>query len=263
MRIEEEALRVAKLAAKRSGKKILPLFGKVLAVREKESPTDLCSEADLLAEKIVYATLSKEFPDFNYFSEEHELVDKDSEYTWVIDPLDGSIPFISGLEYWGISIGLLKGNNPITGVIYVPRKDWLVFAEEGKGAFLNGRPIIVSKNNHYDKAIIGFDLGHRGFRKKDLLKNIVSQVEKVRYMPSFACATFGQVLVATGVYDAYLHHRAFPWDFCAGAIIVQEAGGKVTDHRGNPLDWTKKDNLFLLASNGLLHEEIIRIINRK
>jgi myo-inositol-1(or 4)-monophosphatase len=69
--------------------------------------------------------------------------------------------------------------------------------------------------------------------------------------------------VAKGIYDAYLHHRAFPWDFCAGTIIVQEAGGKVTDHKGNPLDWTRKDNMFLLASNSLLHDQILAIIRGK
>lgn len=79
-------------------------------------------------------------------------------------------------------------------------------------------------------------------------------------MPSFACASFGQVLVAKGVYDAYLHHRAFPWDFCAGTIIIQEAGGKVTDHQGKSLDWTKKDNISILASNKLLHKQVLKVI---
>lgn len=261
--IEEKALRLAEKATKEAGRKILPLFGKVSAVSEKESPTDLCSEADLLAEKIISSTLTSGFPDFNYLSEEHELVDKDSEYTWVIDPLDGSIPFVSGLEYWGISIGLLKRKEPIAGVIYIPKRKWLVSARKKKGAFLNNQVISVSKNKNYDKAIIGFDVGHRGFRKKDLLKNIAPQIENVLYMPCFACTTFAQVLVAIGVYDAYLHHRAFPWDFCAGTIIIQEAGGKVTNHQGKPLNWSKKKNMFMLASNGLLHNKVLKAIRKR
>lgn len=263
MTLEEGALKLAKKTAKEAGKKIIPLFGRVSNVKERQNPTDIYSDADLLAEKIIFSTLFSKFPHFNYLSEEteeHKMIDKESEYTWVVDPLDGSIPFVAGLEYWGISIGLIKESKPVVGVIYVPMKNWLFSAKKNQGAFLNGQRISVSKNKEYDKAIIGFDLGHRGFRREDLLRNIAPQVENVRYMPSFACTTFGQILVAKGSYDAYLHHRAFPWDFCAGAVIIQESGGKITDHRGNSLDWTKKDNMFVLASNGLIHEEVLKAI---
>lgn len=261
MKFEKRAIEIASLTAKEAGEKIKPLFGKVSFVKEKEDPTDLCSEADLLAEKIIFSRLNKEFPQFNYLSEESEYLNRGSEYTWVVDPLDGSIPFIAGLDYWGVSIGLLKKDKPLNGVIYIPSKDWLFRAHRGGGAFLNGKKIKVSKQQELEKAIVGFDMGHKGYRKEDLVKNIASQINEVRYMPSFACATFGQILVAKGIYDAYLHHRAFPWDFCAGTIIVQEAGGKVTDHMGLELDWFKKDNLFLLASNGLIHKKILKMIN--
>ncbi len=261
MSIEKKTTEIASLTAKEAGKKIKPLFGKVSTVKEKEDFADLYSEADLLAEKIISAYLNKEFPQFNYLSEEKEYLDRGSEYTWIIDPLDGSIPFIAGLDYWGVSIGLLKDNKPVSGVIYIPSKDWLFRAYRGGGSFLNGKKVKVSKKRELEKAIVGFDVGNAGYRREGLIKNVASQIDNVRYMPSFACSTFGQVLVAKGIYDAYLHHRAFPWDFCAGTIIVQEAGGKVTDHEGLDLDWTKRDNLSLLASNGLIHEKILKIIN--
>lgn len=181
----------------------------------------------------------------------------------MVDPLDGTTPFVSGLEYWGVSIGLLKNQKPFLGAIYIPKKNWLFSAGEGKGSFLNGKPIAVSANKDLSKAVLGFDLGHKGARELDVTKSILPLINEVRYMPCFACATLGQALVATGVYDAYIHHRAFPWDLCAGTIIVQEARGKVTDHEGNPLDWTKKENMSVLASNGLLHKEILRAIQKK
>lgn len=261
MNIEKKAFKIASQVAKEAGEKIKPLFGKASVVRKKESPTDLYSGADLLAEGIIFSHLNDEFPQFNYLSEEKEYLDKGSKYTWIIDPLDGSIAFIAGLDYWAVSIGLLKDSEPLLGVIYIPAKNWLVDAYLGNGTFLNDEKINVSKQTKLDSAIVGFDVGHRGERAEDLAKNIAPQIDKVRYMPSFACTTFGQVLVARGIYDAYLHHRALPWDFCAGAIIVQEAGGKVTDHKGDDLDWSRKDNLFLLASNGLLHDKILKIIN--
>lgn len=261
MDIKKKAFEIASLTAKEAGEKIKPLFRKVSVVRKKESPTDLCSEADLLAEEIIFSHLNNEFSQFNYLSEEREYLDKGSKYTWIVDPLDGSIPFIACLDYWAISIGLLKDGRPLLGVIYIPTKNWLFNAYLGNGSFLNGEKINVSKQMKLDNAIVGFDVGHRGYRADDLVRNIAPQIDNVRYMPSFACTSFGQVLVAKGIYDAYFHHRAFPWDFCAGTVIVQEAGGKVTDHEGLDLDWTKKDNMFLLASNGLIHDKILKIIN--
>lgn len=134
--VDKKATEIASLTAKEAGKKIKPFFGKVSVVREKEDPTDLCSEADLLAEKIIFSRLNREFPQFNYLSEGKEYLDRSSEYTWVIDPLDGSIPFIAGLDYWGVSIGLLKKDKPLSGVIYIPlggsgsttSRDWAVSA---------------------------------------------------------------------------------------------------------------------------------------
>lgn len=255
--IEQKALEVAKITSQRAGKKILPLFGNVLVIGVKGSPTNIFSKADLQAEKVIHKGLENVFPEFNYLSEESEFIDNGSKYTWVIDPVDGSIPFVAGLEFWGISIGLLKEQEPIIGVINFPHKNWLTWAYKGKGAFLNGRKLRVSRENDYDKALIGFDLGHRDFRREDLLKSVSPQVESVRYMPSLACATYSQLLVAKGVYDAYIHPRPSIWDICAGAVIIQEAGGKVTDNRGEPIDWLKKKNLFIVASNGILHDSII------
>lgn len=94
MNIEEKALDIAQETAREAGEKILPLFGRTLVIKEKESPTDISSEADLLAEKIIFSKLSPNFKNFNYLSEEQEFIDKGSEYTWVVDPLDGSIPFV-------------------------------------------------------------------------------------------------------------------------------------------------------------------------
>ena len=250
----------AESAVLEAGEKIKPLFGRVMGVKAKESPTDLYSDADLLAEETIFAALAKKFPKFNYRSEEREFIDRGSEYCWVVDPLDGSTAFIAGLDYWGISIGLLKGKKAVVGVIYIPAKDWLFRAGRGKGSWLNGKKMRVSKQGVMDKAMVGFDVGHRGYRAKDMVQNIVPLVDRVRYMPSFACSTFGQSLVALGTYDAYLHHRAYIWDFCAGSIIVEEAGGRVTDQRGKALDWSKVENMSMVCSNGLIHDKVLELM---
>lgn len=260
--MEDKILEVAKSAAKEAGKQVMPLFGRASVVRAKESPTDIVSEADLVAENIIYSTLTQAFPDFNYLSEEREFIDKGSAYTWIIDPIDGTIQFVSGLDSWCIAIGLLKKGESLVGVVNMPIKDWLFYARQGKGAFLNGNKIKVSGQKEYDKAMVGFDVGHRGFRREDLLKNIAPQIDNVRYMPSFASAVAGEVFVARGILDAYIHHRCFVWDICAGAVIVKEAGGEVTDHQGKPLDFSKKENFFVLVSNGLLHDQILGALEK-
>jgi len=253
--MQDKLLNKSIIAAKEAGNKASSLFGKIVNIKIKGAPTDICSKADLQSEDVIYKTLYDD--SLNYLSEERRYIDNKSEYTWVIDPLDGSIPFIAGMEYWGISIGLLKGNKPVLGVINIPSKDWLFYAVKGKGAFLNKSKINVSKEKEYKNSIVGYDVGHKGFRKTDLHKNISSQIEKVRYMPSYACTVYGQVLVAKGVFDAYLHHRAYIWDFCAGSVVVEEAGGKITDHKGKAVDWRKRENISILATNKLLHRKIL------
>ena len=138
----------------------------------------------------------------------------------------------------------------------------MFWAIAGQGAFLNGGRISVSTQKEYDKALIGFDVGHRGHRKEDLLKTVAPQIDNVRYMPSYASSVFAQILVAKGSLDAYMHHRCFIWDICAGTVIVEEAGGKVTDHRGEPLDFNRKENLSVLASNGIMHNQILGAMNK-
>lgn len=263
MEIEEKALKLAKKAAREAGKKIVPLFGKHLAVKEKGDAADIYTEADLLSDETILSILSSGFADFNYLSEERQFIDRGSEFTWVVDPVDGSIPFVTGLDYWGISIGLLKNNKPVVGVIYFPLKSELFSARWSNGSFLNGKRVAVSKKSEYSQAIIGFDVGHLKGRKGDITKGVLPQIEKVRYMPCLGCAVLGHAMTARGIYDAYLEYRTFIWDCLAGALIIQEAGGKVTDQAGKPLDWTKHDNYSLIASNGLIHKDILKVINSK
>jgi myo-inositol-1(or 4)-monophosphatase len=251
-------IEVAKEAAIRSGEKILSLRGKHLAVKSKERLGDFATEADEIAEKIILEILQKNFPKHNFLSEEIGKINKGSEYTWVIDPLDGTIPFTSGMPGFGTSIGLLKKNKPILGVINLPALDILLWAEKGGGAFLNGEKRKVNKERKLIKSVVGFDFAYIGSRREELERFIAPIVDKVRYPPNLACACLGASYVAIGVYEAYLH-SAHPWDYVAGAVIVEEAGGKVTDFMGKPIDWSK-DWIDFFASNGVVHEKILSLI---
>ncbi len=249
---------IAKKAAIRAGEIILSKRGKNLSFKSKKRVGDFTTEADISSEREILRILKSSFPKHNFLSEEAGKEDNGSEYWWVIDPLDGTIPYSSGLPIFGISIGLLKAGNPILGVINLPALKSLFWAEKGKGAFLNGQKIKVSDKRKLIKSVVGLDLAYAGAREEELKKLASPIVDKVRYPPILGCASAGTVYVASGVYDAYLH-SAHPWDYVAGAVIIKEAGGKVTDYEGKPIDWSK-DWIDFFASNGRLHSKILSLI---
>lgn len=251
-------IEVAKEASIKAGEITLSLRGKSLAIKSKERVGDFTTEADLSSEKEILRILKSSFPKHNFLSEEVGKIDNGSEYCWVIDPLDGTIPYSSGLPIFGISIGLLKEGQPLLGVINLPALGSLFWAEKGKGAFLNGERTRVSDKKELIKSVVGLDLAYAGMRRKELERLAAPIVDEVRYPPILGCATAGAAYVASAVYDAYLH-SAHPWDYAAGAVIIKEAGGKVTDFKGKPIDWSK-DWIDFFASNGYLHDKILSLI---
>ncbi len=251
-------IEVAKKAAIKAGEITLSLRGKRLAIKSKERVGDFTTEVDLSSEREILRILRTSFPKHNFKSEEMGEIDNGSDYWWIIDPLDGTIPFSSGLPTYGVSIGLLKDGEPVLGVINLPALDSLFWAEKDKGVYLNGEKVKVSDKKDLTKSVVGFDLEHMGGRKKELQKLVEPITDKVRYTPILGCSVAGSVYVASCVYDAYLH-SAYPWDFAAGAVIVKEAGGKVTDYEGRPIDWSK-DWIDFFASNGHLHNKILSLI---
>jgi myo-inositol-1(or 4)-monophosphatase len=253
-------IEVAKKAALTAGKIVLSKRGKGLTTRVKIAASDITTEADTLSEKAIVKILQKAFPDHSFILEESDDIEKGSEYYWVIDPLDGTIPYFHQLPTFGISIGLLHKGKPILGVINLPALDCLYWAEKGNGSFLNNEKIHVSDTNKLIDAVIGFDLAHVGDRQDEVTKLIYPLVDNVRYTPILGCTVAGLVYVASGVYDAYIHW-AYPWDFVAGAIIVEEAGGKISDYSGKSINWMNK-NMSVLTSNGLLHNKIAKSIEK-
>jgi myo-inositol-1(or 4)-monophosphatase len=249
---------IAKKAAIEAGKEILSLRNKNLKIRKKGNDGDFATEADDSAEKIILEILKKDFPDFNYLSEESGKENNGSEYTWVIDPLDGTMSFSSGLDNFGVSIGLLKGYKPYLGVVNLPVSEELYWAVEGSGAYLNGEEIKVNDVSSLKDAVVGFDLAHQGQRKDEIEKVIAKFVDEVRYPPNYGATVTGLCYVAKGTFGGYMH-SAYPWDFAAGSKIVEEAGGKVTDFAGEQVDW-RKEWVDVVATNGKIHTEILKVI---
>lgn len=257
--MEDKFLKVAKQASLEAGKVIKKYSGKIHQKSIKnEDPSDFATEADLQAEEKIVEILSKNFPLHNIIAEEKTSIKKGSEYTWVIDPMDGTISFTNNLPFYAVGIGLLKNNMPILGVIYHVSADKLYWAQSTKGAHLNNKKIHISRKTDLGEAIIVLDFGHKVTRQGKFETYINPLKNKVGYLYSLGGFSAGMGLLSAGSFDAAVA-QGWVWDFVAGTVIVREAGGKVTDFEGNEPDWTK-ERLNIVASNGLIHDQILEAL---
>ncbi len=259
--MEDNFLKVAKQAALEAGKIIQKYQGSFGDKFIKEGDkSNFATKADIESEKKIISILKKYFPDHNIIAEEGGEDHQNSEYTWAIDPLDGTVSFVAGLPLYAVSIGLLKNHQPIVGVIYDVSSKNLYFAQKDKGAFLNGKPIKVSRENDLELADVSVDFGHHAKRKQKIEEYIYKVGLKVGYLYAFGPAAGILGLISRGALDGYVS-SAYIWDFAAGAIIITEAGGKITDMMGNEPDWSKK-RLDLITSNGLIHGKLLEALKR-
>ncbi len=256
-------LNIAINAALLAGKSIMRFYSRLnyLKVRDKGF-NDYVSEADQEAEKIITETLSKAYPKYKVTAEESGSNNVQSEYEWFIDPLDGTTNFIHGIPHFAVSIGLCKENKPILGVIYDPFKNELFSAEKGKGAQLNNKKIRVSSCNTIKTAIFGSGIP---YRKQDTSGIYIETLrilmdEKCGSIRRFGAAALDLSYVACGRLDGFWEFNLKPWDIVAGASIVSEAGGHISDI-SNKDEYLKNGNV--LAANIDLHNEIINKLSKK
>lgn len=206
---------------------------------------NLVTEADHAAEALLLDVLRKEFPHHGVLAEESGRIppvgrsteptrDADgSEYTWILDPLDGTRNFASGMPHFAVNIALTRGDELALGVTYDPMRDELFTAQAGGGATLNGRRIAVTGQALAD-SVLGFDMGYvdeRGRHLLELIQRLWPGMQTVRLMGS---AALGFAWAAAGRLQLYAHHHVQPWDIAPGLLLVREAGGVVTDVHGEP-----------------------------
>jgi len=249
----KSALEVAIAAAKGAGEILLSSFGSVKQVTHK-SQGNLVSEVDLLSEKFIIEFLTGEYPGCNILAEESNSSAAISGLTWVVDPLDGTNNYVFGIPFFCVNVALVEGEDILLGVTYDPLRGELFQAEKGRGAYLNGSPIQVSKESSLLTAVLGFDLGYdrgRGWDMLDVANKLWGQIHCTRLMGSSA---MGLAYVACGRISLYYHLYLFPWDIASGLLLVREAGGKVTDWQGNPAGCRNKE---IIASNSELHREFM------
>jgi myo-inositol-1(or 4)-monophosphatase len=227
------------------------------AVRKKLK-NDFLSFVDESSEKTIIDILLKHYPDHSILAEEGGVQKADSEYRWIIDPLDGTTNYIAGLPIFCISIALQKNEEIILGLIYDPIHDEMFHAEKGKGTFLNDSPIHVSSKASLSESFIatGFPFKAKHFLSdyQKIFAGLFKECIGIRRMGS---AAIDLAYLAAGRFDGFWEIGLNPWDVAAGSLIVQEAGGKVTDFWGSN---NFINNNYLLASNNLIHKEMEKII---
>ncbi|MEI8179652.1 inositol monophosphatase family protein [Aestuariivirga sp.] len=243
----------AQSLAREAGLAALQLQGEAghLKVREK-GRHDLVTAADTLAQEIIAFGVREAFPDDGFLGEEGEndLHALECDFTWVVDPIDGTANFAAGRPDWCVSIGILRRGKPVLGVIYRPVGDMLYTAATGKGARLNGQPITVSSRASLEGATVAVDYSVSSpiAEHTAILQRVVSAGADFRRSGSAACQLAN---VAEGKLDGFIEMSLNAWDVCAGMVLVSEAGGWVCDFFAGGVEGAKP----MIASNMLLAAE--------
>ena len=244
----------ALLAAKRAGKILLHYYGKKEIVKEKPNKS-FVAEADLSANKIIIKTIKKYFPNHSILSEETGFESKKSEYKWIIDPLDGTHNFLHSIPLFGTSIALQHKNQVILGVMHFPILKLTAVAEKGRGAFLNGKRMKVSGKKDLRHAFLMFEYALTN--RKEKVQYLKKFIDKPIDFRNFGSAIYDLMVIASGKSEGFIILWTYPWDVAAGFIVVEEAGGKITNLEGKK--WDLKDNKFV-ASNGRIHNKLLKYV---
>ena len=250
---------VAVLAAREAGQFIKSKWGTGVAV-ELKSEINLVTEVDKVAEKIIVGHISKVFPDHDIMGEEGLAERKDSDYKWIIDPLDGTTNFAHSYPLFVVSIALEHKGQIIAGVVYDPLREELYSATQGGGAFLNDKKIQVSRVENLGRALIGTGFAYNLRESKDNnVKQFSDMLMHAQGVRRDGAAAIDLCYVACGRYDGFWELNLFPWDVAAGVLMIEEAGGRVSNYKGQKFSVYEKE---IVASNGLIHDGFLAVINR-
>ena len=254
-------LEFAKLTAKQAGSILIQHFGKISSIESKSTDIDLLTIADTESEAFILENIRSTYPDHHIIAEESKLTEGCSDYRWVIDPLDGTTNFVHNLPIFAVSIGLQYKEKTILGVVYNPAAYKCFWAEKNSGAFLNDKPIYITSTNTLSNSLLvtGFPYIHDEKYENSftLFKKLYGKTQGIRRL---GAAALDFCFVAMGRFEGFWEFGLQPWDVCAGALILEEAGGLVTDWDGSPMPFSGKR---ILATNDHIHTEMRKILEKE
>jgi myo-inositol-1(or 4)-monophosphatase len=227
--------------------------------------------ADIESEKVIIETIRDHsiLKGHSIVSEEADEIVADPIWQWVIDPIDGTPPFRFGLSEFGICIGVLRGYEPIIGVIAMPALHQLIAARSNHGAYLMSfqrailadlKELKVDRGIEIEKVLVGYDLGYQ-YRSKQIQEIVAKVVDKVGYTVSYGSTSTASFRMAQGSIGGYFSQRPTKFDIAAASVIIREIGGVVTDFQGDLIDWSRSGNSFLAARSPYIHSRLLQMIN--
>ncbi len=257
----ENFLSVAESLARRAGDLCLEIQQNLGDVHYK-SKKDVVTRADIASEKLIVDTLRETFPTHSIRTEEAGVIEgTDPRYRWIIDPVDGTVNFSRGIPLWGISIALHFEGKPLVAAINLPKLGELYSASKGGGAFMNGKPIHVSRESDSIHAIVSngdFNVGDVAKINEQNSRNFAREAEAFERVKCLGSAVVEGCFTACGRIDCFVMTMSYPWDIAAIALMVEEAGGKSTRIDGQPLEFVDAEQAVF--TNGLLHQNLVDIL---
>lgn len=244
---------------KQAGVRLAQMQQNSISIEEKRSHSDLVTIADKDIEQFLVDHILKEYPNHGILCEEKtfdkELTDFDT--VWVIDPIDGTTNFIHGFPFYGISIGIFHKGEGIIGLVYNPSTDELFYGQKGNGAYVNNKRMTIDKPVKENEALISTVTFWDDYKTKEKVHPAIIQlVKNTRGVRMVGGAAISLCEIAKGTFDAYIMPMLQPWDYAAGMIILQEAGGTLTTLRGESVAYTKGSSI--LATHPDLHKKLLQ-----
>lgn len=243
-----------------AGKIIHQYFNSGFRISNKEGINNLVTEVDHASEKRIIEIIRDQFPDHYILTEESGALAMDSSYKWIIDPIDGTVNYANGIPLCCVSIGVEKDGEIVMGTVFNPFLNEFFFAERGQGATLNDSRIRVSEKADVGQSCLATGFPYTYINEPngplDVFSRLIRQGIPIRRLGS---AAIDLCWVACGRFDGYYEHKLNAWDSAAGFLIVEEAGGRVTDFEGNRYSPYQPR---LIATNGRIHEDLLAWINQ-
>jgi myo-inositol-1(or 4)-monophosphatase len=249
-------LEVAMSAAREAGGVLRKGFGWQHSIKYK-GEVDLVTEVDEQAERVIREILLGAFPSYGMLAEEGGRLSGEEDARWIVDPLDGTTNYAHGLPIFAVSIALERAGEVVLGVVHDPIREETYVAELGRGAVLNGEPIKVSDTDELIQALIATGFPYDREKMPEALELFGRFVALTRGVRRLGSTALDLCYVAFGRLDGYYERGIWPWDIAAGSLILEEAGGKVTDYLGGRLDLEGRE---IVASNGALHPAMTKLM---
>ncbi len=247
--------------AREAGKILLEKFGRKIEI-SKKAEIDLVTEADVASEQLVIERIRSHFPKHAILAEESGncvVLDGVNKYKWIIDPLDGTTNYAHGYPCFAVTLALEHDGETVIGVTFDPTRNELFAAERGRGATRDGKPIHVSQTTELENALLVTGFPYNFKQKPDFARHLTAFLLSARGVRRDGSAAIDLAYVACGRFDGFWEDGLNAWDVAAGVLLIEEAGGHVTNYDGGKFDVY---NPPMCASNGLIHEQMLAIVGR-